>query len=53
MIPDAYGTCVRDYIHVTDLAEAHLKVLDKFDEAPLVKLNLGTGYGFSNLQLRL
>jgi UDP-glucose-4-epimerase GalE len=49
--PTPDGTCVRDYIHVTDLAEAHLKVLDKFDETPLIKLNLGTGFGFSNLQV--
>ena len=49
--PTPDGTCIRDYIHVTDLAEAHLKVLDKFDETPLIKLNLGTGHGFSNFQV--
>ena len=49
--PTPDGTCIRDYIHVTDLAEAHLKVLDKLDEDPLIKLNLGTGHGYSNLQV--
>ncbi len=49
--PTPDGTCIRDYIHVTDLAEAHLKVLDKFAERPLIRLNLGTGRGFSNLQV--
>jgi UDP-glucose 4-epimerase len=49
--PTPDGTCIRDYIHVTDLAEAHLKVLEKFDEAPLIKLNLGTGHGFSNFHV--
>jgi len=44
------GTCIRDYIHVTDLAEAHLKALARLDENGLVRLNLGTGNGLSNLQ---
>ncbi len=47
--PTPDGTCIRDYIHVTDLAEAHLKALEKLDSAPLIQLNLGTGSGFSNL----
>jgi UDP-glucose 4-epimerase len=49
--PTADGTCIRDYVHVTDLAEAHLKALDKLDEVGLIRLNLGTGTGFSNLQV--
>jgi UDP-glucose 4-epimerase len=49
--PTFDGTCIRDYIHVTDLAAAHLKALEKLDEAPLLRLNLGTGSGFSNLQI--
>lgn len=42
------GTCVRDYIHVVDLAEAHWLALEKLREGhgPLL-LNLGTGSGFS------
>jgi UDP-glucose 4-epimerase len=47
--PTPDGTCIRDYIHVTDLAEAHLKALAKLDSTPLIQLNLGTGSGFSNL----
>src|ERR1022692_1395648 len=45
------GTCVRDYIHVSDLARAHLLALDALEKAlenssPLV-YNLGSGEGFS------
>ncbi len=49
--PTPDGTCVRDYIHVTDLAEAHLRALAKLEQVPLIALNLGTGAGFSNLQV--
>ena len=45
------GTCVRDYIHVTDLAEAHLKACAKLDETPIIRVNLGTGKGYSNLEI--
>src|SRR5947208_13093681 len=43
------GTCVRDYIHVNDLAEAHVLALQHLDEdgATSVSLNLGTGRGHS------
>jgi UDP-glucose 4-epimerase len=48
--PTPDGTCVRDYIHVSDLATAHLLALDALDTAgeksPLV-YNLGNGQGFS------
>ena len=42
------GTCIRDYIHVTDLAEAHLAALEWIDanDASLT-VNLGTGVGIS------
>lgn len=49
--PTEDGTCVRDYIHVTDLAEAHLRAFSLLEDVPLLKLNLGTGSGFSNLQV--
>jgi UDP-glucose 4-epimerase len=45
------GTCVRDYIHVTDLAGAHLKACAKLDETPIIRVNLGTGKGYSNLEI--
>ena len=46
------GTCVRDFIHVVDVAEAHVKALevDLKTENPLI-LNLGTGKGSSVLEL--
>lgn len=49
--PTPDGTCIRDYIHVSDLADAHLLALDALSqergrEAPLI-YNLGNGKGFS------
>ncbi len=42
------GTCVRDYIHVTDLADAHVKALNALESgAPSAAYNLGNGRGFS------
>lgn len=44
----ADGTCVRDYIHVCDLADAHLKALDRIASGkPSTIYNLGSGTGFS------
>lgn len=46
------GTCVRDYIHVNDLADAHIKVLDYLQkEDTSVALNLGNGDGYSVRQV--
>jgi UDP-glucose-4-epimerase GalE len=45
--PTPDGTCVRDYIHVDDLAEAHLLALEKLSPGVALKLNLGTGRGYS------
>jgi len=46
--PTADGTCVRDYIHVTDLAGAHFRALKRMMEtAKSDQFNLGTGHGFS------
>jgi UDP-glucose 4-epimerase len=50
--PTVDGTGVRDYIHVMDLAEGHLKALDKVATNPgLVTYNLGTGNGYSVLEI--
>ena len=50
--PTPDGTCVRDYIHVLDLAEAHVKALGLMDREPgFHAMNLGTGSGFSILEL--
>lgn len=47
------GTCIRDFIHVTDLADAHVKALQKLEGGGLQRAahNLGTGSGVSVLQL--
>ncbi|VAW36283.1 UDP-glucose 4-epimerase [hydrothermal vent metagenome] len=41
------GTCVRDYIHVVDLAEAHILAMRALEDEPSRKYNLGNGRGFS------
>jgi UDP-glucose 4-epimerase len=46
--PTPDGTCIRDYIHVTDLAQAHILSVDALIAgAPSNKFNVGTGSGFS------
>jgi UDP-glucose 4-epimerase len=46
--PTPDGTCIRDYIHVVDLAEGHVKALEKLSSLQEVKIyNLGTGKGQS------
>src|SRR4029453_4538033 len=45
--PTRDGTCVRDYIHVSDLAQAHLLALERTEKASGV-YNLGNGRGFTN-----
>jgi UDP-glucose 4-epimerase len=41
------GTCIRDYIHVEDLAIAHVNALQRMDNIGPEKLNLGNGEGYS------
>lgn len=43
--PTRDGTCVRDYLHVVDLAEAHLRALDAARPGTHQVINLGTGLG--------
>ena len=45
--PTPDGTCIRDYIHVADLAEAHLLALDALEKHDRLIFNLGNGQGFS------
>jgi UDP-glucose 4-epimerase len=49
------GTCVRDYIHVVDLAKAHIaaisRLLSQSNEAKLEVYNIGTGLGYSVLDI--
>lgn len=42
--PTPDGTCIRDYVHVEDIAEAHLKALESNEN---LTLNIGSGKGFS------
>lgn len=49
--PTPDGTCVRDYIHVTDIASAHIMALRKLDKLDSRVFNLGNGRGFSVLQV--
>jgi len=46
--PTFDGTAIRDYVHVSDLASAHVKALNRlFDRGPSGVFNLGTGRGYS------
>jgi UDP-glucose 4-epimerase len=45
--PTPDGTCIRDYVHVDDLADAHLRALDRLLDGQGIKVNLGSGNGYS------
>ena len=46
------GTCIRDYIHVLDLADAHIKALNYLQNGgESTKINLGTGHGTSVMEI--
>jgi len=45
------GTCIRDFIHVLDLADAHIKALDYLDGNKSATINLSTGVGYSVLDI--
>ena len=45
--PTPDGTCIRDYIHIEDLCNAHLLALNKLDQSSELIYNLGNGKGFS------
>lgn len=49
--PTKDGTGVRDYIHVVDLAKGHVKALQKLESPCFHTLNLGTGQGYSVLEM--
>lgn len=49
--PTKDGTCVRDYIHVLDLAKAHILTMESLDKLGVRTYNLGNGSGFSNLEV--
>jgi UDP-glucose-4-epimerase GalE len=45
------GSCLRDFVHVEDLARAHVRALEKLDQLPERALNLGTGTGQTVLEV--
>jgi UDP-glucose 4-epimerase len=45
------GTCIRDYVHVVDIARAHLLALEQMDQVQARAYNLGNGAGYSNQQV--
>jgi UDP-glucose 4-epimerase len=49
--PTPDGTCIRDYIHITDLVSAHLLALDGLARRDRLIYNLGNGSGYSVLQV--
>ncbi len=49
--PTDDGTCVRDYIHVLDLADAHIRALEALADGRSRLYNLGSGSGYSNLEV--
>ena len=49
--PTPDGTGVRDYIHVCDLAIGHVKALNRLEEPQCIEVNLGTGVGYSVLDV--
>ncbi len=49
--PTPDGTCIRDYVHVDDLASAHMAALARIEPGKSIKVNLGTGRGHSVKQV--
>jgi UDP-glucose 4-epimerase len=45
--PTPDGTCIRDYVHVEDLAQAHVLALDALEQRPERAYNIGNGQGYS------
>jgi UDP-glucose 4-epimerase len=45
------GTCVRDYIHVADIAQAHIMALEKIDSLETRSYNMGNAKGYSNREV--
>lgn len=45
--PTRDGTCIRDYVHIADLADAHILALGRLSERDRLIYNLGSGHGYS------
>jgi len=48
--PTLDGSCIRDYVHVSDLAQAHFRALERCEQGSAI-YNLGVGQGFSNREV--
>lgn len=49
--PTRDGSCIRDYVHVADIAGAHILALDRIDAVKAAAYNLGNGEGYSVLEV--
>jgi UDP-glucose 4-epimerase len=49
--PTPDGTCIRDYVHVLDLADAHILAIEALADHSELIMNLGSGVGYSNRQV--
>jgi UDP-glucose 4-epimerase len=49
--PTRDGTCVRDYVHLTDLAAAHALAIDALESHDALTVNLGAGVGYTNREV--
>ncbi|MBI4315131.1 MAG: UDP-glucose 4-epimerase GalE [Chloroflexi bacterium] len=49
--PTPDGTCIRDYIHILDLAQAHVLAVEALNDRPVLIYNLGNGQGYSVRQV--
>ena len=49
--PTPDGSCVRDYVHVLDIADSHIRVLEEIDRLDGEVFNVATSCGYSNLEV--
>ena len=49
--PTPDGSCVRDYVHVLDISDSHVRALEEIDRFPGEAFNVGYNRGFSNLEV--
>jgi UDP-glucose 4-epimerase len=49
--PTPDGSCVRDYVHVLDISDSHLRALEEIDRVAGEAFNVGNSSGFSNLEV--
>jgi len=49
--PTPDGTCLRDFVHVLDISESHIRALEEIDRVPGEAFNVGNSQGYSNLEV--